>query len=246
MVSNNQLQIYLDHLLDSKAFKDYCPNGMHVEGCKQIQTIALATTASLDAINEAARIQADALIVHHGFYWYKNMPLATGIYGKRLKALFDANINLYAYHLPLDAHQSLGNNFYLGQLLDITNPQALNKESLIWQGLVNWSFQDAQTFLEKKFAKPVISIEAGNHLIKKIAWCSGAAQSMIEELDDTTDAYVSGEISEATTHIAKERGIHYFACGHHATETGGVKLLGKHLEKQFGCRCHYIELDNPA
>ncbi|MFC3909630.1 Nif3-like dinuclear metal center hexameric protein [Legionella dresdenensis] len=251
MINRQQLISYLDKLLGCANFNDYAPNGLQVQGCNEIINICTAVTASADVIDQASKMNAHALIVHHGYFWRGENPVITGIKYQRIAELIRCNINLLAYHLPLDCHVDLGNNACIAKLLELhtaTTHKAGSTPGLLWTGAFNTarSIEDVSCLLAEKFGQQPTHIAGTSAAIKTIAWCSGAAQDFIEEAHALgADAYLSGEISERTYYQAKELGIHYFACGHHATERYGIQALGKHLAEQFGLQHYFIDSDNP-
>lgn len=241
------LVAYLNDLLQISQYQDYVPNGLQVEGRDQIERIVFGVTASQALIDAAIELNADAIIVHHGYFW-KSEPLTlTGIKYQRIKKLLDHDINLLAYHLPLDGHAELGNNAQLAklwQLHDITpQPGLVRLGELSTDMPVNQFIQRVETTLNRK----PLHLPGGPGQVKRIAWCSGGAQGYIDQaISWEADVYISGEVSEQTTHIACEAGIHYLAAGHHATETWGVKALALHLEAQLDLECQYIDVPNPV
>jgi len=249
--SRDELDSYLKELLNCKSFIDYAPNGLQVEGAEKIKKICTAVTASDEVIRKAVTDNADALIVHHGLFWKGDDPVIIGIKSNRLKHLLLNNINLYAYHLPLDCHITLGNNAELAKILDVELIKMYTVDgvaNLIWTGTLKKEFSasDFSLMIEKKLNRAPLCILGNNRPIKKIAWCSGAAQDYIIDAHRLgVDAYLSGEVSERTYYQAQELGINYFACGHHATERYGVQALGEHLRDQFSLIHKYIESDNP-
>jgi len=252
MLQRNELIAYLNALLDRDEFQDYAPNGLQVEGKNQIKKVVTGVTANQALIEAAIKADADLLLVHHGFFWKGEDARVIGMKQRRLKALLNANLNLAAYHLPLDAHPTLGNNAQLAQRLGITVKQRFSAggtRDLLWLGELPeaLSAQQLAKQLEQQLQRPPLLINAGEQMIKTLAWCSGAAQGFIEQaLELDADAYLSGEISEQTTHIAQECGIHYFAAGHHATERFGVQALGRHLAKTYSLDHQFIDIDNPV
>lgn len=252
-----ELVAYLNEYLNIATFNDYAPNGLQVEGANTIKTIVTGVTACQALIDAAIALQADAILVHHGYFW-KNEPVQiVGIKQQRIKALLAHDINLLAYHLPLDQHAVLGNNALLGQLWglqDIT-PGLVGLESsacstsLVRLGRLSQacSVEDFATRVSNSLQRPVLHLPGGKNTIQMVAWCSGGAQNYIEQaLAWRADVYISGEVSEQTTHLAKEGGIHYFAAGHHATERLGIKALGEHLAERFGLQCHFVDIANPV
>jgi len=239
-------------LLDVKQFNDYCPNGLQIEGRPEVRRVVTGVTANQALIDEAVRLQADAILVHHGYFWRGEEPVLCGMKRRRIKTLLDHDISLLAYHLPLDAHAVLGNNAQLGRLLgwETTEPLTLHNKrpmGLVAELAEPLSAARLRTRLAERLHREPMHIDGGPSKIRRVAWCTGAAQSYIHHaLSAGADAFISGEISEPTTHIAREEGIHYFAAGHHATERYGVQALGQWLVERFDLEHHYIEIDNPV
>ena len=222
----------LNSLLHPELFKDYAPNGLQVEGKSEIHRIVTAVTATQRVIDEAVRLQADALLVHHGWFWRGENPTITATKYKRLKALMDAGINLIAYHLPLDAHENLGNNAQMAQLLGATDLTQFGEGNFIWMGTVS------------EIAVDELAAKLGP--VSRLAWCSGAAEDFFEEaIAMGAQAYISGEATERTTHLARESGVPFLVCGHHATERLGIKALSDWLEQNHGLKCIFVDDDNP-
>ena len=251
MAGLNDIVSYTNSLLQITDFKDYAPNGLQVEGKDSVNCIVSGVTASLELIEAAIKLKADAILVHHGYFWKNEAAEITGMKYQRIKALLDYDISLLAYHLPLDAHPELGNNIQLAKQLGISVEGVMGMQGT---GLGNFgSFEksyDVQSLsdhIEVVLDRKPLAISAGEQEIKTLAWCTGGAQHYINDaLALGVDAFISGEISENTVHTARESGIHYFAAGHHATERYGVKALGEHLEMQFGIEHHFVDCDNPA
>ena len=249
MVSQKELEQYLSSYLKVSDFQDYAPNGLQVSGCSEIKTIVSATTASLEAIEAAIEFKADALLVHHGYFWKGEDPCVVGMKRKRLQKLLCNNINLFAYHLPLDAHPELGNNAELARLLDIHIEDVMDKQGVGNTGTLNQPMllDEFAIKIEEVLGRKPLCLSGGDHLIRNIAWCSGGAQKYLQKAAELgVDAYLSGEVSENTLHEARELGVHYIAAGHHATERYGVQSLGEHLAQQFSISHIYTEIDNPA
>ena len=252
MIQTGPLETYCDKLLDAPAFDDYCPNGLQVDaGTVEINRIVSGVTASMALIEEAAALDADLLLVHHGYFWKGEGATLTGIKGHRVRLLMREGINLLAYHLPLDAHPELGNNRTLGDQLAFTGAAALpGSGGLIWTaklpgGLTPAALSSRITDALRREPMHIAGGRTGD--IRRIGWCTGAAQGYLEQAAGAgMDAFISGEISEQTVHLAREWGIHYFAAGHHATERFGVQALGEHLEKKFGLHHKFIEIPNPV
>jgi dinuclear metal center YbgI/SA1388 family protein len=250
MVAAIELQAYCDELLAARDFDDYCPNGLQVEGTRPVRRLVTGVTASLALIEAAIAVEADALLVHHGWFWKGESPCLTGLKGRRARALIEAGASLLAYHLPLDAHPELGNNRELGRLFGIEASEPTQAgHGLVWRGRLPRPLPGAE-FAERvalALGRAPLRIPARRGALESIAWCSGAAQGFIAEAAALgVDAYLSGEISEQTTHLARELGIDYFAAGHHATERLGPQALGAHLATYFGIEHHFLEIDNPA
>ncbi len=246
-MKTKDLVTYCNSFLQIDQFKDYCPNGLQIQGKQQIKKIVTGVTASQALIDLAIEEQADVLLVHHGFFWKGEDPVLTGIKYKRIKALMDNNINLLAYHLPLDAHPQVGNNHQLAKALKLKKIKLFGNQQLALLGQIKLTSGDTLSKkLEKLLQRKPLHIDC-NRKIKKLALCTGAAQSyIVEAIEQGADAFISGEISENTVHIARENNIHYFAAGHHATERFGVQALAQHLAEKFTIDCKFIDSDNPV
>ena len=252
MIPRSELLAYLDDLLEPGRFQDYCPNGLQVAGSEQVQKIVTGVTASQELIDAAVAADADTIIVHHGYIWRGEAPQITGIKQQRLKTLLAHDINLIGYHLPLDAHPELGNNVQLARLLDIeidgrirgSGDPAIALCGCLTKPLHLDIFADKLT---KVLKRPPLTIAGHDRPITTIGWCTGAAQGYIQQAAELgLDAFMSGEISEPTVHIARELGIHYIAAGHHATERYGVKALGEMIARQWPVSVQFIDIDNPV
>ncbi len=252
MVTLQDLTNYTNTFLQTNQSKDYCPNGLQVEGKSEIQHIVTGVTASQALLDIACGKQADAVLVHHGYFWRNENPRIIGIKRKRLATLLRNNVSLLAYHLPLDLHPEVGNNAQLGKLLGIEIDGVLqsNTQSICGsKGYLPCAISAkhfAQT-INTKLARNCIHVDAGPSTITHIGWCTGAGQGFIDlAIEQNLDAYISGEISESTAHLAREAGIHYFAAGHHATERYGIQALGEHLAQKFSISHEFVDIDNPA
>ncbi|MFT5657742.1 MAG: dinuclear metal center YbgI/SA1388 family protein [Gammaproteobacteria bacterium] len=247
-----QLCDFCDDYLQVKDFKDYCPNGLQVEGVAEVNSIVSGVTASIDLIEAAIEAKADTLLVHHGYFWKGETAPITGVKGRRIRALIKNNINLLAYHLPLDAHPDVGNNAQIARIMgwqvkgtfasvglhDIVFHTEL--ESTV-------SLDELTAMIAAKLGSQPLSISAGDKPIRSIAWCTGAAQNYIDQVADRgIDVFISGEVSENTFHFAKESGTHYIAAGHHATERYGVQALGRLIAERFGLQHQFIDIPNPV
>jgi dinuclear metal center YbgI/SA1388 family protein len=253
MAGLQEIADYLDELLEPARFPDHAPNGLQVEGRGRVGRMVGGVTASLALIEAAIAAQADAVLVHHGWFWKNEDPRIRGIKRARLQRLLSADISLFAYHLPLDAHPVHGNNAQLARILDIETEHAGDgappAAALLWRGILREPRVPAAfaRHIGARLGREPLHIEGRAGRIRRVAWCTGAAQDYIDIAADLgADAYISGEISERTTHIAREAGIHYYAAGHHATERYGVEALGRHLAARFGIEYCFVDIDNPA
>lgn len=250
-ISCGELTQFLNQTLEVTRFKDYCPNGLQVQGRTTIHTIVTGVSASLLLLEKAAELDADAILVHHGYFWRNEAPCIVGMKQKRLKFLLNKDINLLAYHLPLDAHPTLGNNAQLAQRLRLLPEMQVGENNLVSIGYFldqsTITLEELGRIIESTLGRKPLLIGDPCRLVKKIAWCTGAAQGYMQEaIDAGADVYISGEISEPTTHLARESGVAYVAAGHHATERYGVAALGEFLAHKFGICHHFVDVDNPV
>ena len=243
------LDAYLADFLRVQDFRDYCPNGLQVEGRAEVARIVTGVTASAALLEAAVAERADAVIVHHGYFWRGEDGRITGMRRRRIGLLLEQNLNLFAYHLPLDAHPGVGNNVTLARQLGLELENRFGEQDIaalgtVAAGATAGSF--ARTITEKLGRAPLLIGDPARPL-RRVAWCTGGAQGMFEQaIALGVDAYVSGEISEQTVHLARESGVAYIAAGHHATERYGVQALGDHLAQRFGLEHRFIEIDNPV
>lgn len=250
-VSLEDLVNTLDNLLKPEEFRDYCPNGLQVEGKGRVERLVTGVTASQAFIEAAVEAGADAVLVHHGYFWRGEDPRLTGIKKRRIKRLLEQDISLIAYHLPLDAHPTLGNNAQLGRRLGFTAEEDLDPRHKskvgVWGRLEEpCSGEDLARRIEQALGRRPLHIP-GDGPIRRIGWCTGGAQGFIEQAQACgVDAYLTGEVSEQTVHFARETGIHFFAAGHHATERYGVQAVGEHLRSLLDLQHRFIDIDNPA
>jgi dinuclear metal center YbgI/SA1388 family protein len=253
-IHQQQLSEYFQNLFNSASFNDYCPNGLQIEGCEQINKIAFAVSATKDSITKAIAQQADTLVVHHGLFWkFHGTRTLTGAFGRRVFPLVKNNINLFAYHLPLDAHSVIGNAATLGNKLGLQQQQPFG------------DYKGSPTGIKGLFTKPILAEQLANklesilqhtiilaspddqRLISSIGIITGGANSHWNlAVQDGLDAYLTGEISEHDWHESQENNIHMFAGGHHATERFGIQALMQKTQEQFAIDCVYIDSDNPA
>lgn len=252
MIERQQLVRLIDEKLNSARIKDYCPNGLQVEGKASISTIVTGVTASQALLEQAVALGADAVLVHHGYFWKNEAMPVVGMKKRRLALLLQHDINLLAYHLPLDVNAELGNNAQLGKLLGIAEPEAvLTAEPLgvLQQGQLATAtlLSDIAAQLRQALGREVLVEDAGIGLVKQIAWCTGGGQGYIEQAAAAgAQLFVTGEVSEQTIHVARELGIHFIAAGHHATERYGIKALGEYLAAELGLKVHFVDIANPA
>ncbi len=252
MVQSATLHSFCNEYLQSSEFRDYAPNGLQIQGKSEIKKIVTGVTACQALIDAAVDAGADALMVHHGFFWKGESSCLTGIKGRRISTIMKNDINLFAYHLPLDAHPDIGNNAQLAKQLGLTVQGRFGRNA--GDDLAMFGELDAELSAEE-FAQHIataldrkpLHIAGNGAQIKTVAWCSGAAQSYIDAAERlSVDAYISGEVSESTTHLVRETGIHYFAAGHHATERYGVMALGEMLAQRFNLNHEFIDIPNPV
>ncbi len=248
-MDRTQLQRHLDDLLEAARFKDYCPNGLQVEGAPEVRKVVCGVTASQALIEAAIERGAQALLVHHGWFWRGEDGRVTGMKKARMARLLAHDINLFAYHLPLDAHAELGTNAQLGRVLGLTPTGVAGDQGLLWLG------ETAQPVAASVLAQQVgealgrapLLVGDACRSVRRVAWCTGGAQGYFEQaIAEGVDLYLSGEISEQTTHLARESGVPYIAAGHHATERYGVRALGAHIAAHFGLQVDFVDIDNPA
>lgn len=247
-MNNIELEKLIDQKLAVHTFKDYAPNGLQVEGGSDVKRIVTGVTASQKLLDAALEHGADTIIVHHGYFW-KNEPVAVrGMKRTRLKTLLTNDINLYGYHLPLDAHPELGNNAQLARLLGINVLGEIMPLVPYGELPVAVPAEAFHQKIEQQLGRKVLhSAEGGPQEIRRVAWCTGGGQGYIQQAADFgVDAFITGEVSEQTIHIAREMGLHFFAAGHHASERYGVKALGEWLAAEQGLDVTFIDIDNPA
>jgi len=252
MATAQQLLQAFDALLQPERFKDYGPNGLQVEGKDSVRRIVSGVTASRALIEAAVQAGADAIFVHHGLFWRGQDGRVTGWMRQRLALLLRHDINLFAYHLPLDAHPELGNNAQLGRELGLQATARFGEQELGFIGVRAdaASFASAQglaAHVERALGRMVILAAGDTRPIRKIAWCTGGAQGYFEAaIAAGADAFITGEISEPQAHYARECGVAFLACGHHASERYGAPAVASHVAQQFGVEHQFIDIDNPA
>jgi len=261
MVKLFDLETYCNTFLDIEAFNDYCPNGLQIDaGRKEVKRLVSGVTACQALIDKAVEVKADVLLVHHGYFWKGEAEPLTGVKGRRIRTLINNGISLLAYHLPLDAHLELGNNAQLAGRLGFIRAKPTGDtqstrfahgagSGLIWQADLEQPMEadELSMHIEKNLDRKPQHISAGTGTIRRIGWCSGGAQDYIEAASALgVDAFITGEISERTVHLARELGLHFYAAGHHATERFGVQSLGRHLAEHFAIEHQFIDIANPV
>lgn len=252
MVARQQLVDAMQDKLSAARFKDFTINGLQVEGNERVQRVMTGVTACQALLDEAVAWEADMVLVHHGYFWKNEPASVTGIKHRRFATLLGHDINLVAWHLPLDAHPDIGNNALLGKRMGWQVDKALDGplgQGLLYIGDANQALSHAEfgEHLHQQLQRPPLGIQGHSRPLKRICWCTGAAQDMIEQAaEGGADVFVSGEISERTTHLARELGISYFAAGHHATERDGIIALGEWLASQFAIEHRFVDIDNPV
>jgi len=251
MIERQVLLTQLDALLQPERFKDYCPNGLQVEGRNDIRKIVSGVTASRALIEAAIEAHADAIFVHHGLFWRGYDGRVTGWLRQRLGLLMQHNINLIAYHLPLDAHPELGNNAQLGAQLGLTATGRFGDQQLGWLGEVGGPLEESPEALARHIEVVLgrsVTLVVGKAMpLRRVAWCTGGAQGYFEDaIAAGADVFITGEISEPQAHLARECGVSFIACGHHASERFGAPALVAHVAAAYGLEHVYMDIDNPA
>jgi dinuclear metal center YbgI/SA1388 family protein len=252
MTSRIDLAKAFDAVLQPERFRDYGPNGLQVEGRAQVRKIVSGVTASLALIEAAIAAEADAIFVHHGLFWRGQDGCVTGWMRQRLAMLLAHDVNLFAYHLPLDAHPQWGNNAQFGLRLDLTATARFGDQELGFLGAREHGggFADASELgrhVEAALQRPVVVVAGAQRPLQKIAWCTGGAQGFFEAaIAAGADAFITGEISEPQAHYARECGVAFLACGHHASERYGAPALAGHVARQLSLEHAFIDIDNPA
>lgn len=244
-----ELENYIQQLLQPSRFRDYCPNGLQFEGRSEVGRLITGVTANLALLEVAADLRADAILVHHGWFWKSEDPCIRGIKRRRIGVLATHDMSLLAYHLPLDAHPELGNNVQFARHigLDITSTFGDQNLGCIGYSSDAWTLGEWKELLRARLGQEPFIIGDAARAVQRIAWCTGAAQSYFQEaIALGIDVFVTGEISEPMVHLAREAGVAYIACGHHASERYGVQALGRHLADQFGLEHEFVEISSPV
>ncbi|MET3108811.1 dinuclear metal center YbgI/SA1388 family protein [Oxalobacteraceae bacterium GrIS 2.11] len=250
-IDRDELSRFLADKLQISKINDYCPNGLQVEGIEKIKVVVTGVTASLALIEAAIDLEADCIVVHHGYFWRGENPCLTGQKYQRIKKLINHNVNLFAYHLPLDLHPVWGNNAQLANVLGLQTEGIFADQGLACFGTaINPNLHtvgDLASWVELKLGRAPLLIGASEQALGRIAWCTGAAQNFLNDaIQNGATVYLSGEISEPTVHLARESGVAYLACGHHATERYGIQALGEAIAEQYGITHHFVDIPNPV
>lgn len=245
---NIELEQLINMKLNIDKYQDYAPNGLQVEGRSEIKKIITGVTASQGLLDASIKLAADAIIVHHGYFWKNEAAVILNMKRNRLKTLLCNDTNLYAYHLPLDAHPVIGNNVQLGNIMEVEIDRYITPLLPIGNFAKPITPDDLISRLNNRLARqPLYYGDNGPKKIRSIVWCTGAGQNFIQQAAEAgVDAFVTGEVSEQTIHIAREMGIHFYAAGHHATERFGIKALGEWLQKDYGFKVTFVDIPNPV
>ncbi|SEP21674.1 Nif3-like dinuclear metal center hexameric protein [Nitrosovibrio sp. Nv6] len=246
----NELEIYLNKLLDVTRFRDYCPNGLQVEGRSAVRQLISGVTASFDFLQAAVAAGADAVLVHHGYFWRGEDQCIVGMKHRRIALLMAHKVGLLSYHLPLDAHPELGNNVQLARKMGFAETSPFGDQNIAMQGTLPshmTNLKDLRTGIERVLCRTPLVIGEDAKTVRRVAWCTGAAQDYFDEAVSLgVDVFITGEISERNVHAARESGVAFISAGHHATERYGVQALGEHISQKFGIAHRYIDIDSPV
>jgi dinuclear metal center YbgI/SA1388 family protein len=243
------LEAYLDRYLDVGRFRDYCPNGLQVEGRESVARLVSGVTASVQFLEAAIDARADAVLVHHGYFWRGEDARIIGPRRRRIALLIEHDLNLFAFHLPLDAHEEVGNNAALARELDFSVSGRFGEQDIGMHGGISEAVTlgELAEHVEKRLQRRPLVVGDVSRPVRRVAWCTGAAQGYVEDAARLgVDVYLTGEISEQTVHFARESGIGFISAGHHATERYGVQSLGAHLADRFALDHRFIDVDNPV
>ena len=246
----NELEIYVNQLLDIAHFRDYCPNGLQVEGRSEIRQLVSGVTASFPLLQAAVDLGADAVLVHHGYFWRGEDPCLINMKRRRIGLLIEHDVSLLAYHLPLDAHAELGNNTQLARRMGFIETGRFGDQHIAMQGTLLSqvsTLRELRTNIEQVLSRKPLVIGDDAKLVRRIAWCTGGAQGYFDEaIRLGVDAFVTGEISEQNVHAARESGVAFISAGHHATERYAIQALGEHISHKFDITHQFIDIDNPV
>ena len=248
-MQRTELDAYLEKYLETPKFRDYSPNGLQVEGRPSVDRLVTGVTASVALLEAAIEARADAVLVHHGYFWRGEDARIVGTRRKRIGLLIEHDINLYGFHLPLDAHPDVGNNVMLAKTLDFTIEGRFGEQDLGLFGSVDDDITLAAlaTRITDRLRRAPLLVGEPSRPVRRVAWCTGAAQSYFEgAVRLGVDVYLTGEVSEHTVHLARESGVAFVSAGHHATERYGVQALGDHLAARFGIEHRFVDVENPV
>jgi dinuclear metal center YbgI/SA1388 family protein len=247
MAEREEVERCLQTLLQPQAFKDYGPNGLQVQGTRPVRRLVSGVTASLAFIDAAIAAGADTLLVHHGLFWRGHDGRLTGWLAARVRRLMLADVTLFAYHLPLDAHAELGNNAQLGKRLGLVAEARFGEQALGFIGSTDVGLHEFAQAAQQQLGRMPVVVAGDGRRLHRIAWCTGGAQGYFEDaIAAGADAFLTGEISEPQAHLARETGVAFLACGHHATERFGAPAVAAFVAAQFGIEHQFIDIDNPA
>jgi dinuclear metal center YbgI/SA1388 family protein len=249
MATRNEIDGYLAALLSVDRFKDYGPNGLQVEGRSEVVRLVSGVTASLALIDAAIAARADALLVHHGVFWRGQDGRLTGWLAERVRRLMAHGVSLFAYHLPLDAHAQYGNNAQLGARLGLEADARFGEQELGFAAPAarERTLEALAQRLQAELGRAPLVLPGDDRALARIGWCTGGAQGYFEAaVAAGVDVFLTGEVSEPQAHLARETGVAFIACGHHATERYGAPALAAHVAERFGLEHRFIEIDNPA
>ncbi len=247
MAACKEIESYLATLLAVDRFKDYGPNGLQVEGRTEVRRLVSGVTASRALIDAAIADSADAILVHHGLFWRGQDGRLTGWLAERVKRLMAHGVNLFAYHLPLDAHAELGNNAQLGLKLGLAADARFGEQDLGFAGPASLTLEALAQRVRAALAREPLVLPGDGRAVRRVGWCTGGAQGYFEAaIAAGVDAFITGEVSEPQAHLARETGVAFLSCGHHATERYGAPAVAAHVAERFGIEHHFIEIENPA
>jgi dinuclear metal center YbgI/SA1388 family protein len=248
-MQRTELDAYLAQYLEVAKYRDYSPNGLQVEGRMSVERLITGVTASLALLEAAVEARADAVLVHHGYFWRGEDARVVGTRRRRIGLLLAHDVNLFAFHLPLDAHAEVGNNAQLGRVLGFPVAGRFGEQELGMYGELDdiVTLNSIARTVEERLHRPPLVVGEPSRPVRSVAWCTGAAQGYLEDAVRLgVDLFVTGEVSEQTVHLSREAGVAFVAAGHHATERYGVQAVGEHLAQRFGVDHRFIDIDNPV
>ncbi len=247
MIHSTEIINHLNGLLKPQRFRDYAPNGLQVQGSDRVRKIITAVSASQRAIDFAIEQEAEMLLVHHGYFWKHENPVVEGLKAQRLAKLLRHQINLVAYHLPLDQHERFGNNALFAEHFDCVEVWQSLVEALIWHAEIKpIAAEELRRQLSQQLGREALMLGESRGPVSRIGWCTGAAQDYFSQaVAEGAQLFISGEYAERTYHEANELGALYISCGHHASERAGVRALGEYLGEEFGLTVRFFDEPNP-